>query len=222
MWIVRLALRQGYTFIVLAISIIIFGGLSIYKMAIDIFPTIDTPVVSCVWTYTGMSPYFMENLVTTVTERALTSTINGIQRMESSSLSGMSVIKIYLQKGTPVGESVAMVSSVGTAILRQLPRGISPPFVTRSSATDVPVIQLSIHSETMSESELFDIANNLIRTQLATVKGRSNTISVWRQVSPSDGRSRPSDVARYWPCQHTMSFKQSTIKISFLLMAQPN
>jgi multidrug efflux pump subunit AcrB len=171
MWIVRLALRQGYTFIVLAISIIIFGGLSIYKMAIDIFPTIDTPVVSCVWTYTGMSPYFMENLVTTVTERALTSTINGIQRMESSSLSGMSVIKIYLQKGTPVGESVAMVSSVGTAILRQLPRGISPPFVTRSSATDVPVIQLSIHSETMSESELFDIANNLIRTQLATVKG---------------------------------------------------
>ncbi len=171
MWIVRLALRQGYTFIVLAISIIIFGGLSIYKMAIDIFPTIDTPVVSCVWTYTGMSPYFMENLVTTVTERALTSTINGIQRMESSSLSGMSIIKIYLQKGTPVGESVAMVSSVGTAILRQLPRGISPPFVTRSSATDVPVIQLSIHSETMSESELFDIANNLIRTQLATVKG---------------------------------------------------
>jgi multidrug efflux pump subunit AcrB len=171
MWIVRLALRQGYTFIVLAISIIIFGGLSIYKMAIDIFPTIDTPVVSCVWTYTGMSPYFMENLVTTVTERALTSTINGIQRMESSSLSGMSIIKIYLQKGTPVGESVAMVSSVGTAILRQLPRGISPPFVTRSSATDVPVIQLAIHSKTMSEAELFDIANNLIRTQLATVKG---------------------------------------------------
>ncbi len=171
MWIVRLALRQGYTFIVLAISIIIFGGLSIYKMAIDIFPTIDTPVVSCVWTYTGMSPYFMENLVTTVTERALTSTINGIQRMESSSLSGMSIIKIYLQKGTPVGESVAMVSSVGTAILRQLPRGISPPFVTRSSATDVPVIQLAIHSKTMTEAELFDIANNLIRTQLATVKG---------------------------------------------------
>ncbi len=171
MWIVRLALRQGYTFIVLAISIIIFGGLSIYKMPIDIFPTIDTPVVSCVWTYTGMSPYFMENLVTTVTERALTSTINGIQRMESSSLSGMSIIKIYLQKGTPVGESVAMVSSVGTAILRQLPRGISPPFVTRSSATDVPVIQLAIHSKTMSEAELFDIANNLVRTQLATVKG---------------------------------------------------
>lgn len=171
MWIVRLALRQGYTFIVLAISIIIFGSLSIYKMAIDIFPTIDTPVVSCVWTYTGMSPYYMENLVTTVTERALTSTINGIQRMESSSLSGMSIIKIYLQKGTPVGESVAMVSSVGTAILRQLPRGISPPFVTRSSATDVPVIQLSIQSKTMSEAELFDIANNLIRTQLATVKG---------------------------------------------------
>jgi multidrug efflux pump subunit AcrB len=171
MWIVRLALRQGYTFIVLAIAIVIFGSLSIYKMAIDIFPSIDSPVVSCVWTYTGMSPYYMENLVTTVTERALTSTINGIQRMESSSLSGMSIIKIYLQKGTPVGESVAMVSAVGTAILRQLPRGISPPFVTRSSATDVPVIQLGIRSKSLSEAELFDIANNIIRTQLATVKG---------------------------------------------------
>lgn len=171
MWIVQLALRKGYTFVVLAIAIVIFGCLSIYKMAIDIFPDIDTPVVSCVWTYTGMSPYYMENMVTTVTERALTSTINGIDRMESSSLSGMSIIKVYLQKGTPIGEAVAMVSSVGTAVLRQLPRGISPPFVTRSSATDVPVIQLGIHSKTLSEAELFDIANNLIRTQLATVKG---------------------------------------------------
>lgn len=171
MWIVQLALRKGHTFVVLAIAIVIFGCLSIGKMAIDIFPVIDTPVVSCIWTYTGMSPYFMENMVTTVTERALTSTINGIDRMESSSLSGMSIIKVYLQKGTPIGEAVAMVSSVGTAVLRQLPSGISPPFVTRSSATDVPVIQLGIHSKSLSESELFDIANNLIRTQLATVKG---------------------------------------------------
>lgn len=171
MWIVQLALRKGHTFVVLAIAIVIFGCLSICKMSIDIFPVIDTPVVSCIWTYTGMSPYYMENMVTTVTERALTSTINGIDRMESSSLSGMSIIKVYLQKGTPIGEAVAMVSSVGTAVLRQLPRGISPPFVTRSSATDVPVIQLGIHSKSLSESELFDIANNLIRTQLATVKG---------------------------------------------------
>ncbi len=113
----------------------------------------------------------VREVVTTVTERALTSTINGIDRMESSSLSGMSIIKVYLRKGTPIGEAVAMVSSVGTAILRQLPRGISPPFVTQSSATDVPVMQLSLSSDTIPEEKLFDIANNLIRTQLATVQG---------------------------------------------------
>lgn len=171
MWIVELALRKGHTFVVLAIAIAMFGFISIYRMSVDIFPVISTPIVSCVWTYAGMSPYFMENLVTTVTERALTSTVNGIDRMESNSLSGMSIIKVYLRKGTPIGEAVAMVSSVGTAILRQLPRGISPPFVTQSSATDVPVLQLGLHSDTISEAKLFDIANNLIRTQLATVQG---------------------------------------------------
>lgn len=171
MWIVELALRKGHTFVVLAITIFLFGAISIARMAVDIFPVINTPVVSCVWTYAGMSPYNMENLVTTVTERALTSTINGIDRMESNSLSGMAIIKVYLRKGTPIGEAVAMVSSVGTAILRQLPRGISAPFVTQSSATDVPVMQLGIHSRTIPEEKLFDIANNLIRTQLATVHG---------------------------------------------------
>jgi multidrug efflux pump subunit AcrB len=170
-WIVELALRKGHTFVVLAITIFLFGVISLAKMSIDIFPVISSPIVSCVWTYQGMSPYYMENLVTTVTERALTSTINGIDRMESNSLSGMSIIKVYLRKGTPIGEAVAMVSSVGAAILRQLPRGISAPFVTRSSATDVPVMQLAIHSDTIAEEKLFDIANNLFRTQLATVQG---------------------------------------------------
>lgn len=171
MWIVELALRRPHTFIVLAITIVLFGCISLKRMAIDIFPVINLPVVSCVWTYQGMSPYYMENLVTTVTERALTSTINGIQRMESMSLSNMSIIKVYLQQGTPVGESVAMVASVGSAILRQLPRNISAPFVTSSSATDVPVLQLSLTSDTLNEAELFDIANNLVRSQLATVQG---------------------------------------------------
>ncbi|MBX9685700.1 MAG: efflux RND transporter permease subunit, partial [Candidatus Obscuribacterales bacterium] len=152
-------------------AILMFGIISIKKMAIDIFPDIDIPIVSCAWTYTGMSPYFMENLVTTVNERALTSTLNGIQRMESISLSGLSVVKVYLNKGTNIGEDVAMVGSVGTAILRQLPRGISPPFVTASSATDVPVLQLGIRSNKLSEARLFDIANNLIRGQLATIQG---------------------------------------------------
>jgi multidrug efflux pump subunit AcrB len=171
MWIVQLALRKPHTFFVMGIIIILFGVISIFRMPIDIFPDIDIPIVSCIWTYQGMSPWEMENLVSMVTERALTSTINGIDHMESTSVNGMSIIKVYLHQGTPIGEAVSMVGSVGTAILRTLPRGIYPPFVTASSATDVPVLQLSIHSETLTESELFDIANNFIRTQLATVQG---------------------------------------------------
>src|SRR4051812_16062789 len=98
MWIVELALRRPHTFIVMAVLIVMFGALSVVRMAVDIFPVIDIPVVSCIWTYTGMSPYEMENMITTVTERALTSTINGIQRMESMSLSGMSIVKVYLRQ----------------------------------------------------------------------------------------------------------------------------
>lgn len=172
-WIVELALKRPHTFIVMAITIVMFGVLSIRRMAIDIFPVIDVPVVSCVWSYIGMSPYDMENLVTTVTERALTSTIDGIEHMDSISLAGMSIIKLYLHKGTDMGQAVAMVTSVGSAVLRQLPTGISPPFVTESSATDVPVLQLGFLSKTLSESELFDIANNIVRSQLATVQGAS-------------------------------------------------
>lgn len=171
MWIVKLALGRPHTFVVLAIVIAMFGVISIKRMAVDIFPVINIPIVSCAWTYTGMSPYYMENLITTVTERALTSTLNNIQRMESVSLSGLSVIKVYLQEGTNVGEDVSMVTAVGTAILRQLPRGIAPPFVTASSATDVPVMQLVLESDVLSEAELFDLANNLVRSQLATVQG---------------------------------------------------
>ncbi|MGH9548866.1 MAG: efflux RND transporter permease subunit, partial [Terriglobales bacterium] len=171
MWIVELALRRPHTFIVVAIAIAIFGVLSIKQMPVDIFPNINEPIVSCIWTYQGMSPFDMENLVTSITERALTSTVNGIDHIESMSLSGMSIIKVFLHQETPVGESVAMVTSVGSAIRRQLPRGISPPFVTASSATDVPVLQLILNSKTLSEAKLFDIANNLIRSQLATVQG---------------------------------------------------
>ncbi len=171
MWIVELALRRPYTFVVMAIVIAMFGVLSVFRMNVDIFPFVNIPVVNCIYTYTGMNAYDMENFCTTVTERALTSTVNGIQRLESTSLASMSVIKIYLQKGTNVGQSVAMVASVGAALLRQMPPGIAPPFVTSSSATDVPVVQLVLMSDSMDEAKLFDIANNLVRAQLATVPG---------------------------------------------------
>src|SRR5581483_10547867 len=105
MWIVELALKQAHTFIVMALAILIFGVMSAKQMAVDIFPNIDVPIVSCVWTYTGMSPKNVENLVTTVTETWLTSTVNGIEHIESMSLSGMSIIKVFLHKQTDIGES---------------------------------------------------------------------------------------------------------------------
>jgi multidrug efflux pump subunit AcrB len=171
MWIVELALKRPHTFVVMALSIALFGILSITQMAVDIFPVIDVPIVSCIWSYTGMSPKNIENLITTVTENWLTSTVNGIEHIESQSMSGMSVIKIYLHKGTNIGEAVAMVTAVGNACLIYLPSGITPPFVTVSSATDVPVLQLGLNSKTLSEAQLFDIANNFVRNQLATIQG---------------------------------------------------
>lgn len=171
MWIVELALKRPHTFIVMAMTIALFGVLSIMEMAVDIFPIIDVPIVSCVWTYTGMSPYNIEKFINTVTESWLTSTVNGIEKMESMAVSGMGVIKVYLHKGTDIGEAVAMVTSVGNACLEYLPPNITPPFVTVSSATDVPVLQLGIGSKTLSEAQLFDIANNFVRNQLATIQG---------------------------------------------------
>lgn len=171
MWIVRLALSQPHTFIVMALLIGLFGFISIKQMPTDVFPSIDEPIVSCVWTYTGMQPEDIENMLTTVSERAFTSTVNGIQHMESMSLSGMSIIKIFLHKEANVAEAVAQVTSVGNAILKQLPPGITPPLVTQSSATDVPVLQLVVGSQKLGEAELFDCANSFIRLQIAVVQG---------------------------------------------------
>jgi len=171
MWIVRLALRQPHTFIVMAILIGLFGFVSISQMAVDIFPKIDVPIVSCIWTYTGMSPDNIENMITTVTERALTSTVNGIEHMESMSVNGIAVIKVFLHKGTDIGQAIAQVDATATAVMRSLPPHISPPFVTQSSATDVPVLQLVIGSKTLGEAELFDMGQSFVRIQLAVVQG---------------------------------------------------
>jgi multidrug efflux pump subunit AcrB len=186
MWIVRLALSKPHTFIVMAIAIFLFGAVSLTQMAIDIFPSIDIPIVSCVWTYTGMSPANIENLITTVTERAFPSTVSGIDHMTSMSLSGMSIIKIYLHKGTDIGKAVAQVSSTANAVLRSLPPNITPPFVTQSSATDVPVLQLVVGSPKLGGAALFDLANQFIRMQLAVVQGATIPFpsgGKWRQVN---------------------------------------
>jgi multidrug efflux pump subunit AcrB len=186
MWIVRLALSQPHTFIVMAVSILLFGLVSLSQMPVDIFPPIDIPIVSCVWTYTGMSPKNVENLITTVSERTLASTVSGIQHLESMSLNGMSVIKIYLHKGSDIGLAVAQAASTSSASLRQMPPNMSPPLVVQSSATDVPILQLSVASKELGEAQLFDLANQFIRSQLAVVQGTTIPFpsgGKYRQVS---------------------------------------
>src|SRR6185437_10472525 len=118
-WIVKLALTKPHTFVVMAICIFLFGIISLLSMPIDIFPNIEIPIVSCAWTYTGMSPDNIEKMITSPTERALTSTVNGIARMESMSLSGYSIIKLFLHKGADIGEAVGQVTSTANAVLKQ-------------------------------------------------------------------------------------------------------
>src|SRR5271154_1176710 len=171
MWIVRLALRRPYTFVVVAMLIAVLGIVSIVTMQTDIFPAINIPVVSVIWTYGGLSPTEMQDRITTVVERALTTTVNDIQHMESQSLRGTSVIKIYFQPGADVNAAVAEVTALCQTLIRPLPPGITPPLIIRYNAADVPVIQLSLGSKTLSQQELSDLGNNFIRTQLVAVKG---------------------------------------------------
>ncbi|HEY2588033.1 MAG TPA: efflux RND transporter permease subunit, partial [Tepidisphaeraceae bacterium] len=171
MWIVRLALRRPYTFVVVALLIAVLGVLSILTMPTDIFPSIDIPVVSVIWSYGGLSPTEMQDRITTVVERALTTTVNNIGHMESQSVRGTSVIKIYFQPGANVNAAEAEVTALCQEILRPLPPGILPPLIIRYNAADVPVIQLGLGSKTLSQQEISDLGNNFIRTQLVTVQG---------------------------------------------------
>ena len=171
MWIVRLALRRPYTFVVVALLIAVLGIVSIVTMQTDIFPAINIPVVSVIWTYGGLSPTEMQDRITTIVERALTTTVNDIEHMESQSLRGTSVIKIYFQPGADVNAAVAEVTALCQTLLKPLPPGITPPLIIRYNAADVPVIQLSLGSKILSQQEISDLGNNFIRTQLVAVQG---------------------------------------------------
>ncbi|MBC7544498.1 MAG: efflux RND transporter permease subunit [Candidatus Sericytochromatia bacterium] len=173
MWIVRLALRRPYTFIVMALLIVLAGGLTITRMSTDIFPEIDIPVVSVIWSYNGVAPEEMEKRIVTVSERAFTTTVNDIEHMESQSMNGVSVIKIFFQPGARVEAAVAQLTSVSQTILRILPPGITAPLIIRYSASSVPILQLAASSPQLSESALYDFGLNFVRTQLATVQGAS-------------------------------------------------
>jgi len=173
MWIVRLALRRPYTFVVLSILLLILGPIVILRTPTDIFPNINIPVVSAVWNYAGLSPEEMGNRITTPFERSLTTTVNDIQHIESQSLNGIAVIKVFFQPGANVPSAVAEMTAIAQTQLRQLPPGTTPPLIISYSASSVPVLQLSLSGQGLSEQALNDIGTNFIRTQLATVQGAS-------------------------------------------------
>lgn len=173
MWIVRLALRRPYTFVALAMLIVLLGCSAIVTMPVDIFPAVDIPVVSVVWTYNGIPPEEMEKRIVTIFERALTTTVNDIEHIESQSYSGVSVTRLYFQPNVKIDLAIAQVTAISQTLLRGLPPGIFPPSVLKYDASIVPVLQLGLGSKTLSEQELFDLGLNFIRTQLATVQGAS-------------------------------------------------
>ncbi len=173
MWIVKLALTRKYTFIVMALVITLLGITTISRTPTDVFPVIDIPVVSMIWTYTGIPPQDMERRIVTVVERASTTTVSNLEHIESQSLPGVSVIKFYFQPGAKVESGVAQLTSIAQTLLRILPTGTTSPFIVSYSASSVPILQLSLSSSTLSEAQLNDAATQIIRTKLATVRGAS-------------------------------------------------
>ncbi|WP_419420549.1 efflux RND transporter permease subunit [Legionella sp. D16C41] len=171
MWLVWVALSRPYTFIVLALILLIIGPLAILRTPTDIFPNINIPVVSVVWSYTGLPPDEMANRITGIFERGVTTTVNDIEHIESESLQGVSVTKLFFQKGTNIAVALSQVTAIAQTMLRQFPPGTLPPLVLSYNASTVPVMSLVLSSTTLPEQRLNDLGNNFIRTQLATVQG---------------------------------------------------
>src|ERR1700694_4983289 len=151
MWIVKLALRRTYTFIVVALLIAVLGAVSIYRMSTDIFPNIDIPVVSVVWSYFGMPADEVETRIVFINERVLTASVNGIEHIESQSLAGVGVIRIYFQPGANIAEAEAQVTATCQTLLKVMTPGITPPYIVRYSVTSVPVLQIAVSSDTLTE-----------------------------------------------------------------------
>jgi multidrug efflux pump subunit AcrB len=171
MWIVRLALRRPYTFVVMSLLIAILGGVAIATMPVDIFPYIDLPVVSVVWQYNGLSPEEMESRIVTNFERALTANVVGIEHLESQSHQSVAVVRVYFHPDVQVDLALSQIVTQCQVQVRNMPPGTFPPQVLKYDAASVPVLQLGLSSQTLTEQEIFDLGNNFIRTPLATVQG---------------------------------------------------
>ncbi len=187
LWIVRVALSRPYTFIVLALLILILGPLVYVNMRTDIFPDIKVPVVSAVWTYNGMPPADMSNRIVTFYERQLSTSVNDIEHIESQSLPGVAIVKIFFQPDVNINAAVSQVTALSQTVLKRLPPGITPPLILSYNASSVPVLQLALSSDTLLDNQLFDISNNFIRPQLAQVEGAA-------VPSPYGGKNRQISV----------------------------
>ena len=173
MWIVRLALSRPYTFVVLSLLLFLLGPVVMLRTPVDIFPEIDIPVVSVVWNYAGLSPEQLSDRIVLPFERNLTTTVNDIEHTESQTLNGVSVVKIFFRPTVNISQAVAQVTAISQTQLRQYPQGTTPPLVIQYSASSVPVLQLGLSGEGLSEQQLYDFGTNFIRTQLSTVQGAS-------------------------------------------------
>jgi multidrug efflux pump subunit AcrB len=183
MWIVQLALKHRYTFVVMAILIVVLGATAISQMRTDIFPEIDIPVVTVIWTYKGMETSEVERRITTYSEYAITSNVNDIKRVESQTLNGVAVIRIHFHAGVDIGTALSQVTSTVQSIRALMPPGIQPPVVVRFNASSVPIVQIGLSSNRMSEEEVYDYGLYILRTQLSTVQGLT-------MPTPYGGRER--------------------------------
>jgi multidrug efflux pump subunit AcrB len=173
MWIVRVALSRPYTFVVLALAILLAGPFAILRTPTDIFPNINIPVVGVIWSYSGMASEELSNRIVSLFERSVTTTVNDIEHIESQTLRGISIVKIFFQPNVKIEMAVAQVTAISQSALRQMPPGTNPPFVLSYNASTVPVLQLALSGQKLSEQQLYDLGSNFLRTQLATVQGAS-------------------------------------------------
>src|SRR5499427_4729843 len=171
MWIVALALRRPYTFVVMAIVIVILTPIVLLRTPVDIFPDINIPVISIVWNYAGFAPSEMADRIITNSERGITVTVNDIEHIESQSVNSVGVIKVFFRQGANVQTALSQVTAMMQTVVRGLPPGATPPLIITYSASSIPIVQLGLSSKTLPEQQLFDLGQNFLRTQLATVPG---------------------------------------------------
>jgi len=183
MWIVRLALRRPYTFVVAALLLLLLTPFILQRTPTDIFPAINIPVVSIIWGYAGLDAQEVEQRIVYANERALSVTVNDIEHIESTSYSGIGVIKVFLQPGASVPAAIAQITAVAQTVLRQMPPGQTPPLIIQYNASTVPILQYCFSSPKLSEQELFDVTANQVRIGLSTLRG---AVVPW----PYGGKSR--------------------------------